>query len=309
MLGCVGPGSCPTALHSDDTFPLDDTDPVLAPLIADCEQQQSCEALCTELYTRMYQRDNVRFEVCELVNAPDNKFAIHAVADTVCLGGRRPGNFGRGVSDETCNAVARYLARQAELEGASVRAFADLHADLVALDAPATLRRAVIRAAADEVRHAATCSRLARRFGGRAPHRAIAAAPRRDPLALALDNATEGCVRETYGAAVAGYQARAAGDPPVRRAMYRLARDEARHAALAWRIQRWLAPRLAAADRIVVAEASARARTELAAEATTDAVTLEPSLQRTLGLPPPAAASAMLASLAAQVWSSLARHA
>jgi hypothetical protein len=86
--------------------------------------------------------------------------------------------------------------------------------------------------------------------------------------------------------------------------MYRIARDEAKHASLAWRIQRWLAPRLAAHERASVGEAAAVARAELGTEATSDA--REPALQRTLGLPAPAAATAMLAALDARVWSPVA---
>lgn len=299
LIGCLEPTphGCPP--QHDDTFVLDGSDPTLTSLIADCEQQVSCEALCTELDQRMYGDDGTRIEICELVPSDAPGDHLHVTAGFLC-GGRRPGNYRRGVAPATCNAVAAYLARQAELEAASVRAFADLYADLVELDAPAQMRRAAIRAAADEVRHAAMSARLAKRFGATVAPRQIRAAPRRDLRALVLDNAAEGCVRETYGAAVAGYQARTARDPLVRRAMYRIARDEAKHALLSWQLHRWAAPRLP--DRDAVLAAASTARAELAAEA----AIVQPEVHGVLGVPAPAAATAMLAELDARVWSPLA---
>ena len=301
LFGCVEkqiPGTpCPT--QHDDTFVLDGADPTLTSLIAQCEQQDSCEALCTELDARKYGDDGTAVRVCELVPAEGGGDAVHVTAGFLC-GGRRPGNYRQGVAPGTCDAVAAYLAHQADLEAASVRAFADLYADLVELDAPAAMRRATIRAAADEVRHAAACAALARRFGATVRPRQVRAAARRDLRTLVTDNIVEGCVRETYGAAVAGYQARTSRDPIVRRAMYRIARDEAKHALLAWQLHRWAAPKLG--DRGAVLAAAASARAELSAEA----ATTQPELRGVLGLPGPAAATAMLGELDARVWSPLA---
>lgn len=48
--------------------------------------------------------------------------------------------------------------------------------------------------------------------------------------ALALENAVEGCVRETFGALCGGYQAARAADPVVRRTLAQITRDETTHA-------------------------------------------------------------------------------
>jgi len=56
--------------------------------------------------------------------------------------------------------------------------------------------------------------------------------------------AVEGCVRETFGALEATFQAKNANDPQIRRVMRRIAEDETRHAALAWRVAAWIEPRL-----------------------------------------------------------------
>ena len=61
----------------------------------------------------------------------------------------------------------------------------------------------------------------------------------RDIETIARENAVEGCTRETYAALVACRQARAATDPAIRAAMAGIARDETRHAALAWAVDGW----------------------------------------------------------------------
>lgn len=58
--------------------------------------------------------------------------------------------------------------------------------------------------------------------------------------ALAIDNAIEGCVRETLGAIEAVWMAEHSPDPEIRSVMRSIARDEERHAALAWRIDAWV---------------------------------------------------------------------
>ena len=67
--------------------------------------------------------------------------------------------------------------------------------------------------------------------------------------AMCLENAVEGCVRETFGALVTGWQARTAGDAEVRRALGPISRDELRHAELAWAVDDWAAGRLTPVER------------------------------------------------------------
>src|SRR5207247_1515181 len=76
---------------------------------------------------------------------------------------------------------------------------------------------------------------------------------------LARDNAVEGMVGETFGALVATCQARAAASPVVRAVFARIARDEARHAALAHRLAPWLAGRLSARERVAITDAAREA--------------------------------------------------
>ena len=87
----------------------------------------------------------------------------------------------------------------------------------------------------------------------------------RSLLDIACENAIEGCVRETFGALSAAWQARHARDAELALHFKRVARDEARHAALAWAVDAWLCERLTPSQRELVLTARARAASALAA--------------------------------------------
>ena len=155
-------------------------------------------------------------------------------------------------------------------------------------------------AARDEERHARLAVAFARRYGARTlPPVEIdaVAAPSLETLAAA--NAREGCVLETYGAVVTQWQSRTAGDRAVRRAFFNVARDELRHAELAFAVARWLHPRLDLAARRRVRDAQRAAAAELVRdlERPTDA-----RLVATLGLPDRDAARGLVADLRARLW-------
>lgn len=117
---------------------------------------------------------------------------------------------------------------------------------------------------------------------------------------MAIENVVEGCVRETFGAAVAMVQGERAGDARVRRAMRRIARDETRHAELAWSMARWIHTRLDADGRRRVREARARAVQVLLDDAGHEP---DASLTTRLGIPSASQAQALLDELATSLWS------
>lgn len=223
---------------------------------------------------------------------------------STCFGGtgRRP--FGlrsprpRGAPARTvAGALGRYLGRAAHDEAAAVFAFERMSAELAGHGAPRALVRAATRARADEIRHAGTLSRLARSHGARVPVPRVAPAGRPRPLFhVARENAVEGCVRETFGALIASWQACNAGDPAVARAMRRIAGDETRHAALSWAVARWLEPRLPSRDRARVERARIRAMRALARKVR--ATAFPDALVQTLGLPRSGEATRMCQALA-----------
>jgi len=133
--------------------------------------------------------------------------------------------------------------REALLEHASVASFSVVALDLLALGAPADLVAATHRAALDEVRHARVCFALASAYAGSnvAPGKLPElerARPACDPVRLAVDTIVAGCVGETLAACALAARAQLA-DPSIARVLSRIAEDEARHAALAWRIVAW----------------------------------------------------------------------
>jgi hypothetical protein len=214
--------------------------------------------------------------------------AINCSTGSCCVAGRAP----RGFSPRPGRAASvhgAYLARMAQLEAASVDAFHALHDDLARLGAPRRLLAAVRTAGADEVRHARDVGRAAARFGASVPCVRVPPIAPRSLEQLALENAREGCVEETFGAAIAAVQAERATDPAVRRLMRVIAREELRHAALAWRIADWLDARLDAAGRARVGGARREAidalRASVVGAGTGDAV---------LGLPDAASTRAVL---------------
>ncbi len=151
---------------------------------------------------------------------------------------------------------AERFVNMAYLEAVSVYAFERLERELGAHGAPPSLLREAQRARRDEVRHTAMTARLARERGG-APRLPEAPAPirARTLLEVALENAVEGCVRETYGAVQGLVEAQTSRDRGIRRAMKSIASDECRHAELAWAVHAWAMPRLSAKGRLKVERA------------------------------------------------------
>jgi hypothetical protein len=160
----------------------------------------------------------------------------------------------------------------------SVHAFERLAEELEAHGAPANLIASARRAGRDETRHAALMTRLARTFdpSSEAPIPAASRLAVRTLGAIAKENAIEGCVGETYGAALALLQAERAPRAETRAALRSIARDECRHAELSWRVAAWAMPRLESAERRAIAcgvraavARLARARDSLSREART----------------------------------------
>ncbi len=112
---------------------------------------------------------------------------------------------------------------------------------------------------------------------------------------LALDDAIEGCARETLGALVAAHQAAAATDPMVRASFSRIARDEAGHALFSGAILDWATDRLGTRHARRLEDARRAELSVLAAEHEGEP---DPALRMLLGLPSADRAQSLLAALA-----------
>jgi hypothetical protein len=223
------------------------------------------------------------------------------VACGLCNGvGRRPVGLARAGEPHASDPLGEWFARAAHLEAASVHAFAALREELVALRAPAPLVRAAERSRKDEVRHAARTAAIARKNGA-APAKVRVRKRRgaRSLEAIARENAVEGCVRETFGAMVATWQAAHAADADVAQAMKGIAADETRHAALAWAVARWVEPQLSPSARARVERARTRAAEKLVRELDAE---LPADLRRRAGLPDAATARAIASRMSGALW-------
>jgi hypothetical protein len=172
-----------------------------------------------------------------------------------------------GVDEPTWStgpSLGAYFAACSYLEAVSAHAFARLRGELSAHGAPPALIERARLAIDEEARHAELTASLARRFGVEPARPAAPSAEVRSLFELARENAVEGCVRETYGAALALVRAARAGDAEVRVALASLAHDECGHAELSWATHAWATERLDEAARTEIRRAMRAAVDELA---------------------------------------------
>jgi hypothetical protein len=170
----------------------------------------------------------------------------HAVVASVAptTGWRAPR---QGSSDEvhrtSAHDLARAWAEEAGYEHASVASFALASLDWMALGAPRALVAEAQRAALDEVEHARALYELASELGeARVGPGRLAVPARKAPSweRVTMETFFDACLNETAAAVVANERAQQAASTRVREALARIARDEARHAELGWRVLSWL---------------------------------------------------------------------
>jgi hypothetical protein len=147
-------------------------------------------------------------------------------------------------SSEERQLLAAHWTDVGLMEHASIAAFARFALQLLALGAPADLIEETNFALADETKHARLCFALASSYRG-AP-----VGPGRLDIAGSLEGATpeailrtvihEGCIGETQAALEASESRALCEDRAVSEVLDVTARDEARHAELAWRFVQWL---------------------------------------------------------------------
>lgn len=222
---------------------------------------------------------------------------------TYCIvEGRRPAGLPRP-DGRLVPVLGAYLAQAAHLDAASAFAHERLARELDAHGAPRWMLEACDRAGVAEQAHAAAFARLAERRGVVATAPAVPDLSVRALLEVAIENAVEGLVRQTCGAALARFRARNAADPELRRVMAVVAEDEHEHAELAFAIATWLHAALDPVERVLVEDAMRHAATSLAAELDVDP---EPVLCDQAGVPDRLDALAIWSGLSHRVWHGIA---
>lgn len=145
----------------------------------------------------------------------------------------------RFLAEDLAFAAAAWTMR-AEEEHRSAATFAGLAHALIRSGSPLDIADAALCIARDEVRHAAMCAELARRFGAPSPcgdtardvpHRESPAALRRVVLSIWL---LEGAIGETVSSALFARGRNLATEPCTRAALGLILRDEVMHARTSW---------------------------------------------------------------------------
>jgi hypothetical protein len=215
-----------------------------------------CFTTCTDACQAMDRNSDV---TCQPVSRAGNRVIVDCTFSAFrCVGGRLTD--GLAPPELAGDVLGAFFAESAWLEAASIHSFERLARELADHAAPDELVQAARTAAKDEARHARALARLARKYDAEIPRVVHRDGPTRSLEAIAIENAVEGCVGETYGALVAHWQAEHASDREVREAMATIAPEELSHAALAWAIAEWADARLDAEARDRVRDARDAAR-------------------------------------------------
>ena len=258
--------------------------------------QERCHATCAYAveYPNLYPNGSgfelLEYDSCDLELEYDADTMTTIVGGTLsCAGdhvseypclGRRPLDW----VDETGASTRDALSTMALLEHVSITAFVELAAQLEELGAPAVLVERCLAAADDEREHVEHHVALGASVPAQHPD---PASPGTSRLAIAMHNATEGCVAETWAALLAQVQAQHASEPATRRIFAQIAEDEARHAQLAWDLHTWLCAGLSTEEVERVEAARLEALSQLGRRARAEAMQMPASVRQTLGLPDP----------------------
>jgi hypothetical protein len=139
--------------------------------------------------------------------------------------------------------LSRAWTRAAQLEHASIAAFARFTMQLLALGAPASLVEAAAAAIADETAHAQLAFAVASGYAGRtigpgplSMEGALGVTSLRDVVIAVIG---EGCLGETVSAIQATETLFYVTDPALRNVLMTIVDDETRHAQLAWQFVKW----------------------------------------------------------------------
>ena len=261
-------------------------------------QDVQCEEVCKQVSFR----SQVIMDTCALT-LPDPATHVGAKPGHItCTGkgvviceGRRPLGHREvplPVGDGHCNGatIAATIAAMAHLERASVVAFEQLATQLDQLGAPEDLAQRCLAAAADERRHDWALTAIAEELGAIVPAAEQTELPD-DLFTIALHNAVEGCVHESWAAVLAQHRADSSDNPRLAETFSTIARDEARHGQLAWDLHAFFMTRLSEQEQVTVQRAQQDALAALPKLAVEQAQWFAERAP-TLGLHPTAAAQA-----------------
>ena len=195
--------------------------------------------------------------------------------------------------------LGSYFADMAAMETAAITAFRYLVRELTAYQAPATLIRLAQAAVEEETQHAQMAGLLSQACDTAVPVVEVADFQLRSLFEIALENAIEGCVNETFAAACGLWQEQQAESEVFRQVIGHIAEEEVGHAALSWSIHEWAMPQLTLAQQTHIRQAQAQAVATLAQKFLREET---PLVRHAVGLPQQADAAQLFQQLRTQLW-------
>ncbi len=202
-------------------------------------------------------------------------------------------------TQSSVNVLGQYLADMTAMETAAITAFYNLSLELEAYDAPAELITRAQQAVLEETRHSEMAALLAASFDAEMPEVTVDDFCLRSLYEIALENAVEGCVNETFAAACGLWQSEYAQLDVFRKVIGHITEEEMGHAALSWEIHQWILPQLSELQQDQIRVAQAEAVESLVNDFKQES---NPVLQQAFGLPTKDDATRLFAQLKNSVW-------
>ena len=213
-----------------------------------------------------------------------------------------PGRMPNGlalIESETQNALGNYFAHMAAMESAAMTAFDYLAQELEFYAAPHHLIQMAHEAINEEAEHAALARLLTEAYDGANYKIEIKPFQLRSFFEIALENAVEGCVNETFAAALGYWQQEHAVLETFKQVIAHITEEESKHAALSWEIHEWAFPQLSINEQQQIRQAQLNAIERLEQ---TFMVEEESSLRQALGMPDRDQVQALLKQLRTELW-------
>ena len=161
---------------------------------------------------------------------------------TLYIGGRQPHTYNELLIDG--DGVGSYFAQLAYMKAQSVFAFIELASNLRHFQAPVTFIERCDIAAKNQLLHTKLMQELAEIEGFFIPPVRYSSTTN-NIFSVAMHNAVEGCVYETWSALIANWQStHLAADPELQTVYEQIGQDEARHSQLAWDVHAWFLKKL-----------------------------------------------------------------
>lgn len=206
---------------------------------------------------------------------------------------------GEVATQSSVNILGQYLAGMAAMETAAITAFEYLTRELEAYDAPEALIACAREAVVEETRHAEMTGLLSASYGAEVSEVQVDDFCLRSLYEIALENAVEGCVNETFAAACGLWQSESAELEVFRQVIAHITEEEMGHAKLSWDIHQWVMPQLSEREQEQIRVAQIEAIEHLVVDFKQES---NPELQKAFGLPTRDDAARLFTQLKESVW-------